>query len=91
MLDHYEGIRLKRYLVREVSMRRNEAALRGFAYVGTHTAEGRPIRAYLEGVVIPAARYWDLPDDYVAGLAGWFASRPIGPHRPRAPGRSWKP
>lgn len=90
-LDHFEGIRLRRYLVREVSMHHEHGLLRGFAYAGVSTGEGKPIRAYLEGVVIPAAVSWGLPEPYIAELKAWFVSRPIGPVRPRSPGRSWKP
>ncbi|MFN0263890.1 gamma-glutamylcyclotransferase family protein [Tepidamorphus sp. 3E244] len=91
VLDHYEGVRLRRYLVRDVTLETGQGRLRAFAYAGTQTSEGKPVRAYLEGVVIPAARAWDLPEPYVSELTGWFRSRPIGPARPRAPGRSWKP
>jgi len=90
-LDRFEGIRLRRYLVREVRMEHERGSLRGFAYVGTNIAQGRPVRAYLEGVVIPAAVSWGLPDAYVAELRSWFVSRPLGPAKPRVAGRSWKP
>ena len=90
-LDIYEGIRLRRYLAREVTLVHARGMLRGFAYVGTHLGEGRPVRAYLEGVVIPAARAWDLPQTYIEELQGWFRVPPVGPAKPRRPGRSWKP
>ena len=90
-LDHFEGIRLRRYLVREIRFEHERGSLRGFTYAGTSTSEGRPIRAYLEGVVIPAAVSWGLREPYIAELKAWFVSRPIGPVRPRSPGRSWKP
>ena len=90
-LDHYEGIRLRRYLTREISLDHDAGAKRGFTYVGTHLGEGRPVRAYLQGVVIPAARDWGLPAHYLDELESWFAAPAIGPARPRAPGRSWKP
>ena len=90
-LDRFEGIRLGRYHVREVTLDHLGEKLRGFVYVGAHLSEGRPIRAYLEGVVIPAARAWGLPNDYIDELDSWFGSSRIGPARPKRPGRSWKP
>lgn len=89
-LDRYEGIRLRRYLTREISLEHARGRLRAFAYVGTHTGEGRPVRAYLEGVVIPAAQAWGLPHTYIAELQSWFKIAAIGPARPRRPGASWK-
>jgi hypothetical protein len=84
-------VRRGNYLHREIAFSRKDTPLRGFTYVGVHLQEGRAIRAYLEGVILPAARDHDLPQDYVAGLADWMPRRPIGPARPRVLGRSWKP
>ncbi len=90
-LDYYEGIRLKHYLTREVTLHHDDGVKRGFVYVGTHLGEGRPLRAYLQGLVIPAARDWDLPQAYVEELEGWFSAPAIGPARPRRPGPTWRP
>ena len=91
VLDHFEGVRLGRYRIRPVDLDHLGERLHGFAYVGASHAEGRPLRAYLEGVVIPAARAWTLPDDYIDELESWFGHSRVGPSRPRRPGRSWKP
>lgn len=90
-LDRYEGVRLGNYLRREVRFSLNQAQMRGFTYVGVHLQEGRAIRAYLDGVILPAARAHGLPEDYWQELSDWLPRRPIGPVKPRVLGRSWKP
>jgi gamma-glutamylcyclotransferase (GGCT)/AIG2-like uncharacterized protein YtfP len=90
-LDHHEGIRLGNYLRREIRFLSHGARYRGFTYVGVHLQQGRAIRAYLEGVILPAARDHGLPRDYVDELASWLPRYPVGPARPRVKGRSWKP
>jgi gamma-glutamylcyclotransferase len=90
-LDTYEGVRRGNYLHREISFESQDEFLRGFTYVGVHLQEGQAIRAYLEGVILPAAEDHGLPQDYIAALADWLPHRPIGPARPRVKGRSWKP
>ena len=90
-LDHYEGVRLGNYLRREAGFRLQHAQMRGFTYVGVHLKEGRAIRAYLDGVILPAALEHGLPADYRQELSDWLPRRPVGPVRPRVFGRSWKP
>ena len=94
-LDRFEGIRLGHYFVRHVTLildgHHGHPQALGFVYVGAHLQEGRPVRAYLDGVVIPAAERAALPKAYVDELRSWLPRMPIGPHRPRRPGRSWRP
>ncbi|MEO1199191.1 MAG: gamma-glutamylcyclotransferase family protein [Pseudomonadota bacterium] len=89
-LDRFEGIRLGRYRQRQVDLDYHGERLHGFVYEGMSHVEGRPVRAYLDGVVIPAARLWGLPRDYIDELDSWFGAYRIGPSRPRRPGASWK-
>ncbi len=89
-LDRFEGVRLGRYRQTQVTLDHHGRTLYSFVYEGMSHVQGRPIRAYLDGVVIPAARAWGLPDTYIGELDSWFGRYRIGPPRPRRPGASWK-
>jgi hypothetical protein len=60
-------------------------------YAALDHGRGRPIRAYLEGTILPAARDFDLPEAYRAELGRWLGRYTHGPvsRPPRA--KRWKP
>ena len=53
--------------------------------------EGRPIRAYLEGTILPAATHWGLSDAYRSELARWLEPNTLGPLKPHPRRRGWRP
>ena len=90
-LDVYEGLAKRRYRKLHVSVHGGVIDRAVMTYAGLHRGEGRPIRAYLEGTILPAARRWELSHDYIDELASWLKPHTFGPIRPRPRSRSWRP
>lgn len=90
-LDHFEGVAKRRYRKLLVNVETGERDRQALVYAGLHSARGRAIRAYLNGTVLPAARQWDLPQDYLDELAALSGHTPLGPVRVKPRGRSWRP
>lgn len=90
-LDVHEGIAKRRYRKLFVPVQCDIAAQPVMTYAGLHRGEGRPIRSYLEGTIIPAAKSWDLPETYVSELAQWLAPYTGGPMRRNPRAKSWRP
>lgn len=72
-LNAYENIESGLYTREMLPVRQGEATVSALVYVGHGRAEGKPRPGYME-LVLAAAREWNLPDDYVRGLARWQAS-----------------
>lgn len=90
-LDVFEGIAKRHYVKRAVRVAVPHGFIDAMTYAATDQSRGRPIRAYLEGTILPAAEAWQLPDDYRAELAGWLGRYTHGPVRRPARARRWKP
>jgi gamma-glutamylcyclotransferase (GGCT)/AIG2-like uncharacterized protein YtfP len=82
-LDAFEGIAARHYRRRLLAAERGGRRLAALAYVGRPGPPGRPARGYLEEVVIPAARWWGLPQRYIREIAGWAAPGRVGAGRRR--------
>jgi cation transport regulator ChaC len=70
-LHAYEALDSGLYRRRTLPVRiagRNVATL---VYVGHTRVPGKPRLGYQDGIVIPSARDWRLPEHYIAELARW--------------------
>jgi hypothetical protein len=72
-LNAYESLDSGLYRRVLLNVRRGSGPERALVYVGRARRAGRPVPAYLEGV-IAAARDWRLPACYIAELARWAPS-----------------
>lgn len=90
-LDVFEGLVKGHYVKQAVRVETAHGRILAITYVARNASRGRPIRAYLEGTILPAARDWDLPAAYQQELAGWLGRFAHGPIRRPARARRWKP
>jgi len=72
-LNSYESLDSGLYRRAYLNVRRDGGSERALVYVGRARRTGRPVPAYMEGV-IAAARDWRLPACYIAELARWVPS-----------------
>lgn len=72
-LDRYEGVPGGWYRQVRVPVNCGGRSLNALAYRCRVRLPGRPARGYHDRVVIPAARDWGLPEDYLCELEGWLA------------------
>ncbi|MBA5777952.1 gamma-glutamylcyclotransferase [Stappia sp. F7233] len=70
-LDRYEGVQRGWYEKVHMPIARPGGGGRALVYIGTNRTQGRPNPSYFNGVVLPAARAWGLPEVYVAELESW--------------------
>ncbi|MXN64111.1 gamma-glutamylcyclotransferase [Stappia sp. GBMRC 2046] len=70
-LDRYEGVARGWYEKAHLPVKGPDAPVRALVYVGSNRDEGRPRPDYHSGIVIPAAREWELPATYLAELESW--------------------
>jgi gamma-glutamylcyclotransferase (GGCT)/AIG2-like uncharacterized protein YtfP len=80
-LNTFESLDSGLYRRAMLPVRTGEGRVNALVYVGRSVRTGRPRPGYLD-VVIAAARDWNLPPDYVAGLermqpGGWRAARAV--------------
>ena len=75
-LNAYEALDSGLYHRRMLPIRCNGQLLPALTYVGRSHAEGRPRAGYQNAIVVPAARDWGLPPDYIAELARWSPGVP---------------
>jgi gamma-glutamylcyclotransferase (GGCT)/AIG2-like uncharacterized protein YtfP len=88
MLDRYEAVRLRVYRRRTVVVRLRDGKRRhAIAYVSSLHQHGIARREYLRTAVLPGARAFDLPVEYVAEIAAWMPPGRIGAAKPRYRGR----
>lgn len=80
-LNTYENVGSGLYAREMLPVRHGEATVSALVYVGHWRKEGMPRPGYMEHV-LAAAREWNLPDDYVRGLARWQASAWRSPRPP---------
>jgi hypothetical protein len=73
-LNGYECLDSGMYVRRILPVRRGEKTVRALTFVGSCRAHGRPRRSYHDGIIVPAAREWELPQPYVASLERWSPS-----------------
>jgi cation transport regulator ChaC len=74
-LDVWESIATGQYRAETLAVRADGRRYRALVYVGRQRSEGTPKAGYME-LVIAAARAWDFPARYIAGLEEWL---PAGP------------
>jgi len=87
-LDRYEGVHWRNYVRRPVLVDRPiGAALPAQAYVSFRRYPGRARSNYMRTAVIPAARAFGLPGDYIEELESWLPNRIQGPVATRYRGR----
>lgn len=88
MLDRYEGVHWGNYRRKLVTVELADGERHhAFVYAGTRNYDGRARVGYMVTAVLPGARHFGLPDQYVAELESWLPSRPIGEKRIRYTGR----
>ena len=72
-LNAYESLQAGLYRRALLPVLIDRVRLNALVYLGHTSNEGRPRPGYMESV-IEAAREWELPNDYVAGLRRWTMS-----------------
>jgi cation transport regulator ChaC len=70
-LRAYEALDSGLYHRRTLPVRLAGRNVPALVYVGHTRVPGRPRVGYQEGIVIPSAREWGLPERYVAELTRW--------------------
>jgi gamma-glutamylcyclotransferase (GGCT)/AIG2-like uncharacterized protein YtfP len=73
-VNAYEGLHAGLYRRHTLSVLAGSRRRQALAYIARANGEGLPRPGYL-GLVVAAARDWDLPDDYIEALARWSPSR----------------
>ncbi len=88
ILDEYEGIARRSYL-RQMTrvVRTNGREATAITYISFPRYPGRARVNYLLTAVLPGARAFDLPANYIAEIEGWLPRIQIGPKRSRYRGR----
>ncbi|MBV8964485.1 MAG: gamma-glutamylcyclotransferase [Hyphomicrobiales bacterium] len=74
VLDAYENISSGLYGRAEKPVRHGMRTLRALTYFVWEPKAGRPKPGYLEDCVLPAARRWQLPQDYIRALEALVVS-----------------
>jgi cation transport regulator ChaC len=70
-LRAYEALESGLYLRRTLPVRFAGRNIPALVYVGHTRVSGRPRVGYQDGIVIPSAREWGLPERYIAELSRW--------------------
>lgn len=87
-LDRYEGVRIRNYRQRVVSVQSEEGRLRNaIVYVGSNRNKGKSRPDYLLTAVLPGARQHGLPEAYMDELESWLPRQIIGKGFRRYQGR----
>ena len=87
-LDRFEAVRLRVYRRRTVIVQLADGRRRhAIVYVSSLHQKGRARREYLKTAVLPGARAFKLPQDYIDEIARWLPSGRIGAAKPRYRGR----
>lgn len=81
-LDAYEGVRWGNYLRRRLMVVRRGGYVSAFVYTGNRHMPGVGRSNYLLSAVIPGARRFGLPENYIEFLESWLPRRPLGAHGP---------
>ncbi len=79
-LDAYEGVRWHHYFRRRLIVAKDHRHLGAFVYTGVRPMTGRARPNYMLGTVLPGARRFGLPEDYIAYMESWLPRRPVGAH-----------
>jgi len=69
-LNAYENVAGGLYRQAWLAVTHEARTMTALVYIGRDQRLGRPRPGYME-LVIDAAREWELPEDYVAGLSRW--------------------
>ncbi len=80
-LNAYENVAGGLYRQAMLPVLQGTKTMTALIYLGIDRREGRPRPGYIE-LVVEAAREWNLPVDYVAGLARWSSGGWRGPWAP---------
>ncbi len=82
MLDRYEGVAWGNYRRRRLHIETATGDIApAFSYVNSRHQPGRARVTYMTTAILPGARAFGLPEDYLAELASWLPDRPIGERR----------
>ena len=84
-VNAYESVDSGLYLRRRLVVRWREQGAAALVYIARREGKGTPRPGYI-GLVVEAARDWQLPEHYVRSLARWAPSDGAG-HAPETPGR----
>ncbi len=88
MLDRYEAVRLRVYRRRTVVVRLDKSReTHAIVYVASLHQPGLARREYLMTAVLPGARAFNLPPEYIAEIARWLPPGRVGAAKPRYRGR----
>jgi len=77
-LDAYEGVAWRNYFRRRLIVAGAGTEAGAFVYTGNRHLPGVARPNYLLSAVIPGARAFGLPGDYIAHLESWLPRRPLG-------------
>lgn len=70
-LNAYEGVTQGLYRRAHRIVERESRIVRALVYIGRSARSGRAHPDYHNGIVIPAAREWGLPERYIRSLERW--------------------
>jgi hypothetical protein len=88
ILDRYEAVRLRVYRRRTVVVRRSDGrSLHAITYVSSLHQPGRARGEYLKTAVLPGAKAFSLPSEYIAEITCWLPPGRVGAAKPRYRGR----
>jgi len=85
-LDTYEGVRWRNYFRRRLLVVRDERATAAFVYTSSRHMPGVARPNYLLSAVLPGARQFGLPSEYIEQLENWLPRQPLGA---QGPGRKY--
>jgi gamma-glutamylcyclotransferase (GGCT)/AIG2-like uncharacterized protein YtfP len=77
-LNAYEALHTGLYRRRLLSVRHARGVVPALVYLARSRALGRARAGYQDGIVLPAARDWGLPDSYLAELTRWVPASAHG-------------
>jgi hypothetical protein len=87
-LDKYEGVHWGNYRRRHAGVVMScGTPAQAVVYAGTRTYNGRARVRYMTTAVLPGARAFGLPEDYIEELCSWLPDRLIGEKRNPVRGR----
>ncbi len=70
-LDAFENVEAGLYRRAAISVTLAGRRRRALIYLSSWTEIGMPAFGYLDRVVLPAARHWDLPQRYIEEIGRW--------------------
>ena len=87
LMDDWEGVASGTYRRHWTRVHLPDGGARtAITYLGSRRRPGIGRSHYIQSAMVPGARAFGLPDDYIKEIERWLPARPIGAHR-AYPGR----